>query len=358
MHTHGGDIQAFIRQYNVMPDAVLDLSVNTWPFGIPDDLLVLLTHCLHTICTYPDIHAESLQSAIAQHHNFSERHVIASNGSIQIIYALCSSPQYTHVLTVEPTFNEYRQAATVYNKLHQGILCKEMNFSGTLLHDIEKKIHDNQLIFICNPNNPTGILCNHFFIKNLLDMIQGRNSLLVVDEAFIDFAPQYSVAQWINEEQQLVVMRSLTKYFGLAGLRAGYAIAHPERISEIARFIPPWAVNTLAQTAGSWVLQHKGDFDFCRSTWLQETRCVMSALTRYPSIQVYPSATTYFTAKFLSEKIADEFDLFMGRAGILVRRCGDYTGLDQTFFRIGTRTAKENQRFLKASESFFGSRHD
>ncbi len=347
-YKHGGDRLAFSRQYGHDVNAILDLSVNTWPFEIPDELRIRLVAELDDISSYPDIHAERFQNAAATHHGIPSECVIPSNGSIQLIYALCSSPHYQSVITFEPTFNEYRRAAEFYQKSHTSIHCFHSNKYEIDLTSLEKLIQKNQILFICHPNNPTGAAIPNEILQKLIELVNQNDSLLIVDEAFIDFVPDRTVVQWVSDQKNLVVLRSLTKYFGLAGLRVGYAIAHPETARRMARFIPPWSVSSFAQSAGEWVVTNIEYYNQRKIAWLKETQRIMETLRQFSAIDVTPSSTSYFLFRIADVRIAKAFYVSSGQQGIMIRCCDDFSGLDQTYFRVGARTPAENQRFIEA----------
>ncbi len=349
-HNHGGDLITFAHEYGHDLSAILDLSVNTWPFGVPDGLLDTVLSTIESIDRYPDIHTTRFRSTVAEHHDVSLDSIVPCSGSIQLIYTLCSSPQYTSVITHEPTFNECRRAANVFGKFHAVNYCLEATRYQIDVEPLKVLLQDNQLVFICNPNNPTGTVASREIIHEILNMIRSTESILIVDEAFIEFSPDISVARLVSDNRNLVVLRSLTKFFGLAGLRVGYALGHPETVRKIAQFIPPWSVNSVAQAAGEWVLHNTDLYKRRRDAWRKETQRLMHALGRIGHYYVFPSRTSYFLFRVPDENHAADLYSGLCRKGIMIRRCNDFFGLDATYFRVGTRTVEENQRFLNEIE--------
>ncbi len=352
-YKHGGDISSFANQFGHDQDTILDLSVNTWPYDVPRGLRKHLIKELGNISYYPDIHSERFRDAVAAHYAVSRDCVVPAGGSIQLVYALCSSPYYDSVVTFEPTFNEYRRASAVYSKKHASLFCLEAKNYGINVNSLIKLSQNNQLIFVCNPNNPTGTLIPNDTLHGILKQSERNDSLLVIDEAFIDFVPDRSVAKWIENYRNLIVLRSLTKYFGLAGLRVGYALTHPDTAERISRYLPPWSLNTLALCAGEWVLNNADHFNRQKDHWLCETRRMMNTAQKHDDLETFPSSTSYFLFQVSSIKMANAFFAFLGQQGIMIRQCDDFIGLDRTYFRVGSRTSEENERFLNSLDAFF-----
>ncbi len=352
-YKHGGDRYSFARQYSFDSSEIIDFSVNTWPYEVPTGLHECLVNELRNISRYPDIHADRFCKAVSTFHDVPCECIVPAAGSVQLIYALCSSPGYSGAITFEPTFNEYRRAAEVFQKTHTSVFSLSPANYDIQFTSIETLLQPHQLIFLCHPNNPTGTPIVSNTIQEILKQAEQKKCLLVVDEAFIDFLPDCSVAYLIERHKDVIVLRSLTKYFGLAGLRVGYALAHPETAEWISRLLPPWSLNALALCAGEWALNHSDYFDCQKDSWLKETRRMMNALKKHKDIEVYPSATIFFLFRVSNRKKANKFFSYLGHKGMMIRHCNDYSGLDQTFFRIGSKTQNENEQFLNTVDEFF-----
>ena len=239
-----------------------------------------------------------------------------------------------------PNFSDYPRALNSFNAQIQPVPC----FPPSPLRSFPAAPSSQTGLLLNNPHNPTGHLFSRDFILPLLEQF----ALVVVDEAFMDFLPpehQHSVVDWVQAFPNLVVIRSLTKFYSLPGLRLGYAIAHPDRLSRWQAWRDPWPVNTLAAAVGAVVLQ---DVAFQQRTWnwLKQTRPMLLAqLAALPGLSPHPSAANFLLVESAQSVSWLQRELLQ-RHGVFIRDCLSFPELGDRYFRIAIRTVVDNQRLM------------
>ncbi len=339
---HGGLDYARLRAEGVTPDEVLDFSVNSNPFGPHPAVREALVGV--DITRYPDPEAGRLRERLATLHGLPPARVLVTNGTAQAIWlvALAYLDPGDTVLIVGPTFGEYRVASALMGATVHVLSAPE---ERTFCPDVEAVIGQIQtyhprVVWLCNPNNPTGVYLDRETICSILTACQGVGSLLVVDEAYVNFtdAPWDSIP--LLESGHLLILRSMTKDFALAGLRLGYVLGTEESIRALRRAQPPWSVNAAAQAAGLAALDHLEEY---RETWrrlrpiTEDLRAAVAGMG-YP---VLPTAVNFFLVRTGD---GDKTREALTRHRILARSCRSF-GLP-AHIRIGTRRPEENQRLL------------
>jgi L-threonine-O-3-phosphate decarboxylase len=327
---------------------VLDFSTNINPYGPSPEVRAALAAT--TVSEYPDPEARLLRQALAKHIGVTQEQILPGNGASELIWliALAFLRHGDRVVILGPTYCEYARAAILMGAcIYSWQASEEDDFNvdpaavGRLLEKQRPR-----LAFLCNPNNPTGAVLAPQTIVSWAR--QHPATLFVVDEAYLSFAPDLeSVLRY--PASNLLVLRSLTKDFGLAGLRLGYAVGDPECLGWLARVKPPWSVNALAQSAGVAVL---GDLDYCQQSlaWLRAAKTELIegliAIGKTP----LPSSVPFF---LLPAEDGAAFRLDLLRRGILVRDCASF-GLPG-HVRIATRTPEQNRRLLAALDATPGA---
>ncbi len=325
-------------------EGVLDFSANINPFG-PSPLVreALLTVPLDR---YPDPEATKLRLAIAEKLGVGEVSILVGNGSVELIrlIALAYLRPGDRVVVVEPAFGEYRLAA---NLMRARVETFRTRAEESFHLDVEKLVRfirqrEPRLVFLCNPDNPTGRYLGLTDVEVLLEACQ--EGLLVLDEAFVNFTERPWSSLPLLESGRLLILRSMTKDYALTGLRLGYAVGPEEMIQALGRVHPPWSVNAFAQAAGIAALADEAH--------LQETlaktrgaKAVLASAWASLGLSILPSAVHFFLSEVGD---AEAFSRALLQEGIAVRDCTSF-GLPH-FVRIGARKPEENKRLLLAIE--------
>jgi histidinol-phosphate aminotransferase len=330
---HGGLDLAELCELGLRPGDVLDFSVNTNPAPMPDELRRVIATADAT--TYPDSESRRLRETAAAAYGVSPDQILAGNGSSELIWliALAYLDARDVVLVRQPTFGEYQTAASVMGAC-----------TVRYERDLETALaqHRPRAAFVCNPNNPTG----DRLAPAALERLAGANpeTLLVIDEAYADFVEgrPTSIAQSMADN--VIVLRSLTKFSALAGLRVGLAFAQPAVVAALRKVKPPWNVNAIAHAAGEYALRHPELLpDLGR---LHAGRDELMHGLRRLGFQPQPSDCNFFLVQVgngadIRRKLLEH--------DCLVRDCASF-GLPE-HVRIATRSPEDNRRLLAAFEA-------
>jgi histidinol-phosphate aminotransferase len=340
---HGGVDYRELNLLGISPAGLLDFSVNSNPFGPPARVLEALRGV--DISRYPDRECLELRERLACANQVGVEQILVGNGTAELIFLV--SQAYLHpgdaVLICGPTFGEYRRAARIAGACVQEVRAAPPAFEPPLAQILAAiQAMQPRLVFLCNPNNPTGQALGREEIDSILHAC-GPGSLLVLDEAYRAFLTGDFFGRPPGEN--CLVLRSMTKDFALAGLRLGYALASPELIEPLQLIQPAWSVNALAQAAGAAAL---AELDYYRSS-LAELALLSSEFflqIRERGYSLVDSQTHY--AIIGLDQPAGAFRARLLQASILVRDCSSF-GLPQ-FIRVSTRLPAEGQKLLNQLE--------
>jgi L-threonine-O-3-phosphate decarboxylase len=339
---HGGNrYQASLRA-GCAPEEILDFSASINPFGPPIDVGELLRREPELLTDYPDPEAWELRKALAQHHGLEPSWILPGNGAAELLTWMARdfSRQGGAVTLIDPAFADYERAL---DSFAVPILRQPMTIPEFDLPDLPGGIG----LILNNPHNPSGKL----FARKQLESVLEDYDLVLVDEAFLDFvsgeAETESFIPLVAQYPNLVVLRSLTKFYSLAGIRLGYAVAHPDRLARWQAWRDPWAVNALAQRLGALVLAEDA-FRVKTLGWLQEERAFLSkSIANIEGLAPFPSAVNFllmhsnFSIHSIQEKL-------LKRDHILIRHCGSFELLGDTYFRTSIRIRAHNHQLIDA----------
>lgn len=347
---HGGLNYARLRAEGVAPEEVLDFSVNSNPFGPPASVGEALTRV--AISRYPDPEAGLLRERLAALHGVPLAHVRVTNGTAEAIWllALVYLEPGDPVLILGPTFGEYRVASEIAGA-QPHLLCsqEEKHFQPDPDALVDRiRALQPRLVWLCNPNNPTGVYLKEDGVRALLTACERAGSLLIVDEAYVNFVASAWDSVRLLDSGHLVILRSMTKDFALAGLRLGYVLGSGETVGALGKVQPPWSVNGAAQVAGLVALDALDEY---REAW-RRLRVLADEFYRMlggRGLTVLPSATHFFLIRTGNGDRAREE---LWRERILVRSCRSF-GLP-AHIRVATRFPEENERLALALHRFVG----
>lgn len=349
MITHGGNIW----DYRDAKPNIIDFSASINPLGFPKGTKKIIAQSIDMLKHYSEPDAYKLINSIAKNHKLSSENVIAGNGSIELIYLLVNALMIKRALIPVPTFTEYEQALKVNNVEVEYLTLLEKESFRIDIEKMMKTAAGVDLIFICNPNNPTGSLVAKDDLFKLAEYCKREKKYLVIDEAFIEFTNLGKAASLIKETQNnkyLIVLRSLTKIYSIPGLRLGYLAAHKYLAKRISSKQYPWNINTIAQQLGQQLIKEekfvKATVDFIS----QERNFLVKGLSEFGSIKLFNSDANFILCKLLSAKCNDAKELRnkLLTHNILIRNCTDFRKISSKFFRIAVRTRDENKKLIKS----------
>lgn len=345
---HGGNVKQLAELSGRSPGDILDFSANINPLGPPEWALPLIQSRFHETQHYPDPDCSALIESIAARYGVGRDQVIVGNGSTEILYLLPRVLPSGPVVIPVPSYIDYANVARLSGLPVKTLpLQEEMAFNPEI-GGIDALLAENGVVFLGQPNNPTGMLYEASALRVLAR--KHPSAWFIVDEAFADFVENMD-SLTRDRPPNVVVLLSLTKIFAIPGIRLGCAVASAEIIRRLKTIQPPWSVNAIAQMVGERALQDREYLEKSKSHVTAQRTHLVERLRLMGCFTVYPGAANFLLlridrtgmdAAFIAAKLLAD--------GIAVRRCQNFEGLDDRFFRIAVRTEEENSRLLTSLE--------
>lgn len=338
---HGGDWMSYRERFG--RDA-LDFSANVSPLGLPEGVAQAIREALAEADRYPDPLCRTLRAALSRAEGAPPEQILCGNGAADLIFRLVWAVKPRRALVTAPTFAEYAAALdTAGCEVKRFFLEEAEDFAVTdaLVDAVDES---TDMVFLCQPNNPTGQLASPGLVEKLLRRCEACGAILAVDECFLDFLPDADrwTAKPLLESGSLVIFKAFTKLYGMAGVRLGYCLCGDEVLLEKMQAAgQPWAVSSLAQAAGIAALKETAYVDEVRALIAQQ-RPAMTAGLRALGLRVIDGRANYLLFRApadLNERLRP--------LGTQVRSCANYPGLGPEWYRTAVRTASENARLLE-----------
>ena len=333
----------------------IDFSSNINPLGISRQVLKeIRKNIKHISHVYPDSNCNLLKKSIAEYikHDIDKEWISVGNGATEIIHNFVRAVSLSNAIIIPPTFCEYELASKRCKmKINFIPLSKNLQIQTDKVIEKSKKINSNSLIFICNPNNPTGLV-NTQMIEKILSSIDCSKTILLLDESFIEFLNDIgkeSLMSKIKEYNNLAILRSMTKSYGLAGLRLGYMVANPRLIRKLKPFQIPWSVNGIAQIAGIAALNDQDHVIRAKKIIEREKNYMYKKINKKENqANALRSDVNFFLIKLNNINSITYQKILLDFHGIYVRDCSSFRGMSSDFIRVAVKTHKDNVRLLKA----------
>lgn len=351
---HGGNLAWAAALAGCSPDAIVDFSASISPLGPPSSVIAAIMSQLDNLKHYPDPEYSELRLALGHFHQIAADWILPGNGSAELLTLVGRElAQLAATVILTPAFGDYYRTLAAYNAkvlefpldLGTGIKALPKKENISLFPDF-RFLTSEYALLLNNPHNPTGKL---FSRDSILPYLK-RFALVVVDEAFMDFLPpdeEQSLIELVQEYDNLVILRSLTKFYSLAGLRLGYAIAHPQRLAKWQSWRDPWPVNILAAKAAIAALE---DTEFQNRTWkwLPAARNqLFQGLASIPGFTPLEGSANYLLVQ-CQQSTSQLQKKLLQQHQILIRDCLSFQELGDRFFRVAVRTESDHQRLLTA----------
>ncbi len=350
-YKHGGDVFGAARSLQCSPREIYDFSANINPLGTSPMALAAITGNLDLIRHYPDQRCAELRAGLSGYLKVAPEKMVLGNGAAELISLLPRVMGYRQAVVTAPTFVEYGTAiANAGGMVCEVPLLEEDGF-GLPVPRVNKALCSADVVFICNPNNPTGGAVKRSIIQSIIENARTYDTTVVVDESFIDFVyrqDQYSVLPLLIDYPNLIVLYSLTKFFGIPGLRLGVLMAGELIIKRIEAAKDPWNVNCLAQIAGTAALVDEKFMTQTRQLIWQERDFLHSAISLIPGLKAFTGEANFLLVKIESSFISStQLAAQTALEGVLVRDCAGFSGLGSKYIRVAVRTRAENMVLLK-----------
>jgi threonine-phosphate decarboxylase len=346
---HGGNIYEAARRYGYAESKILDFSSNVNPLGPSSVAKRAANKALSSIGCYPDPDQLELRTAIARYFGIKSSHVICGNGSNALIHLIPRAFRPKKALIPFPTFSEY--AVAVEDAGGEVVAFSLLERDGFRVDPLELSfaLKDVDMAFLCNPNNPTGRTVSKAEMLEIVRFALQHGVRLVVDEAFMDFdfMGSDSIVKEAVESSHLICLRDFSSFFGMPGLRIGYAVSDEKTIATLREKQEPWTVSIPSERAAIAVL---GDWPYIKKTRRlieHERGHLLSALRILPGVETFPCAANFILIKVTSMDVPTLIAK-LGERGMLVRDCSSFPGLNGCYIRISVRTWWSNRRLIKA----------
>ena len=365
--THGGNIFKFSHDHKINLSEVTDFSANINLLGPSPKGLEALNERLRYISHYPDVTNDDVMNTIADVYGIEKDSILLGNGAAELLYAVGRLSGFTGAFVPAPGFSEYQASMDAANIPVKEIFYRQrQNDDGTPYFEVpylalqtfaaELKGQDGRIIvFLGNPNNPDGTLLDKTHIRTVASMLKDANSLLVIDESFIDFVGNeplqdngQSMRSLVNEFDNVIVVHSFTKFYAVPGLRIGAAFGNEKLISHLHQYIPSWSVNTLAQAYTEAALN---DVDYIKRTkqeLCEERAFLYNALDAIEGITVYPPSANFMLFEINRDGItANTINETLKKYNMIVRNCDTYVGLNNHWVRIAIKDHDTNIKLVE-----------
>lgn len=339
---HGGDTESFRLKMGYTP---IDFSASCNPLGVPDGVKRAICQAAENADAYPDPLCRRLRAAIAGQEGVLTEQVLCGNGSADLIYRLALAVKPKRAVVTAPAFVEYEAAlGTAGCEVIYHTLARADGFDVTE-SILERLTPDIGMLFLCNPNNPTGRTIDHELLERIFRLCERNGILLIVDECFNGFLddPEAHMLKSRLGSPNLLILKAFTKLYGMAGVRLGYCLADGALLASMQKAGQPWAVSSLAQAAGIAALNEQDYVQRARILILEEKAYLITALESL-GITVLGAAANYI---FFYTQMPALIERLYAQ-GILIRDCANFAGLGAGYYRIAVRTHGENAQLVAA----------
>ncbi len=341
---HGGNVAALAAQLGCRPEAIVDMSSNINPLGSLPGLIDHLRERMECISRLPEVDAAGAVRALADLLDIDPDRVLAGGGTTQFIYAACAALAATHPLILGPTYADYADGCRVHDLEPDFCLADPTADFQPDLGRLHAAIPGHDLVVVCNPNNPTGRMLARADLEALCRAHPA--TVFVVDESYLPFAPDGDTETLTRcRLDNLVVLWSVSKIFGMPGLRAGFLVAEPNCLERFRRLMQPWCVNSLAQEAVLFL----GARREAARAFIADTRAFLGregerfrARLAGCGLRVYPSVTSYCLIRLPNGLTATTVCRRLAEQRFLIRNCANFHGLDEQFIRIALKDEASN----------------
>lgn len=343
-YSHGGDIYKYGHE-------IIDFSANINPLGMIETVKKAICENVDVYDIYPDPFNRELVNKLSKKYGIDGDDIVCGNGAADLIYRITLYLKPKKALVLAPTFSEYEEAVKLVGgavKYHY--LKEEYDYKvkGDVIDSIEE---DLDIIFLCSPNNPTGIPMEKIILERIINEALKKKVTVVVDHCFIDFLSEkddYQVFDLLLKYPNLIVLNAATKIYAMAGLRLGYGFFGDADIAQgVRNTLQPWSVSTVALKAGLSIIENESFINDTCSYVDNERNRLIKALQSF-GLKTFPSKVNYILFKG-DKNLGKQLE----ERGIILRYCNNFMGLDEEFYRIAVKNNVENSMLIDALKDIY-----
>ena len=344
---HGANVDNMAKKFGKNENDRIDFSSNVNPHII-SDLGKYVLEGLEKSRSYPDINYTNLRNNISDYIKVDSELIIPGNGATEIIYLLMKSIK-RRLAILNPTFSEYGRGAKLNNLEIIDFHLKEENNFSIDLDEIQKNMDKFDSLFVCNPNNPNGKVKD---LNELLDLMIENDKLLIVDETFMEFVGEeekYSLINKIEQTPNLFILKAVTKFFGMPGLRLGYGVtSNKQIINNIYEYKEPWTINSFAENLSNYLFKDKEYINGSKDYYINERKFMLEELRKISRLKVYDTDTNFVLIK-LDDDEANSLKLeLFEKYNILIRDASNFIGLDKSYIRVAIKSHNDNKVLIES----------
>ena len=344
---HGANVDNMAKKFGKNENDIIDFSSNVNPHII-SDLGKYVLEGLEKSRSYPDINYTNLRNNISDYIKVDSELIIPGNGATEIIYLLMKSIK-RRLAILNPTFSEYGRGAKLNNLEIIDFHLKEENNFSIDLDEIQKNMDKFDSLFVCNPNNPNGKVKD---LNELLDLMIENDKLLIVDETFMEFVGEeekYSLINKIEQTPNLFILKAVTKFLGMPGLRIESGVtSNKQIINNIYEYKEPWTINSFAENLSNYLFKDKEYINGSKDYYINERKFMLEELRKISRLKVYDTDTNFVLIK-LDDDEANSLKLeLFEKYNILIRDASNFIGLDKSYIRVAIKSHNDNKVLIES----------
>lgn len=353
--SHGANFTSLYKIFNLkMPEQVYDLSENVNALGFPPSVKRAWPNLIAQISAYPHPEGEPLKTLLAEKHGVHQSQVLIGNGAAELLTFFAQRFTNKRVMLIHPTFSEYAQTLKAAGAQLVELVVEDVVNYTLPIEKMKKMMKNVDCLYLCNPNNPTGSIITQEITKELLENGKQTNCELLVDEAFMDWTDESeSVIPLVQSYSNLTVMRSMTKMYGIAGIRLGYLIGNSEFVQELGGKLPHWNVNGLAIEIGKLCLEDEA-FRQESIVFHEKRKKELEAFLHKHGCTMSKSVTNYFCFQLKEPEKTRDFYFYCLEQGVVLRHTENFIGMDGKWLRIGMKQQEAMKKFEQVMDEWNG----
>ena len=349
---HGSDIEKISSCYHIKKEAIVNFAGNVNPLGLPASVKEAVATHAALFSSYPDREYLSLRNVLSNYCDVPADYILPGNGSSELIALLIEARAPKHTLILGPTYSEYSRELTFSGSTQDYYHLQETSDFRPDLEDLFHTLSDGyDFLIICNPNNPTSSAIFRDELKELLAFCKRKNIFVMIDETYVEFAPDISAITAVPLTKQfsnLMVLRGVSKFYAAPGMRFGYGITgNSEFLKTMREKQIPWSLNSLGAFAGEMLFQDHDYYQQTRNLILSERQKMYETIKKLPTFKIYPAYANFLLVKILKDGVTS-FDVFERciQKGLMIRDCSSFQCLEGEYVRFCIQMPEENQRLL------------
>lgn len=349
---HGGNKKELAEKLGCPVGEIIDMSSNLNPLGPPEIIEKIICENLQTIRCLPEADAKSMRQGFAGFHGIRWENVIAGNGTTWFIHTIPRALGSKKVLITGPTYSDYKDACVMHNIGYAHLIAKDDDRFHLNMDRLSRACQSADTVFICNPNNPTGILLEKERLEYLIQ--KHTDTVFIIDESYLPFVdPVKEISLVVNPGyRNIMVLSSMSKIFRVPGLRTGFLSAEENMVQKIMVFYQPWSVNALAQKVIEHIFDHPAMIEpFFRKTRAfikKEKQKFLARMETVKELTLFDTCTCFILARLNNGMTAKTFCKKIGAHKLLIRDCSNFFGLSKAYVRFSLRGGKTNEHLVKA----------